>query len=127
MSASEPKPSHLSGGYGSWFKDPLLVAAYPARPLYPRGVIQLLAELVRDTSQAVLDVGCGTGALARKLAPFVDRVDAVDFSAGMLDLAQRLDGGSASNVKWMLGAVEEVAFNSPYALITAGESLHWMD
>jgi hypothetical protein len=27
---AEPKPSHLSADYGAWFKDPLLVAAYPA-------------------------------------------------------------------------------------------------
>jgi SAM-dependent methyltransferase len=127
MSPSEPKPSHLSGEYGAWFKDPLLVAAYPARPPYPVGVIQFLTELVRDTPRVVLDVGCGTGELARRLAPLVESVDAVDFSAGMLALARRLAGGSASNIKWILGAVEEVHFHGPYALITAGESLHWMD
>jgi predicted TPR repeat methyltransferase len=78
------KPSHLSGTYGAWFKDPLLAAAYPARPPYPDGVIQLLTELIVDTPRAVLDVGCGTGELARRLSSSVDRVDAVDFSATML-------------------------------------------
>jgi SAM-dependent methyltransferase len=117
----------LSGEYGAWFKDPLLVAAYPARPPYPQALIQLLTELIADPRRMVLDVGCGTGELARRLAPSVDRVDAVDFSEAMLKQAQQIEGGKASNINWILGAVEEVGFNGPYALITAGESLHWMD
>jgi SAM-dependent methyltransferase len=127
MSTAEPKPSHLSGEYGAWFKDPLLVAAYPARPAYPAGVIEHLAQLIADEPRVVLDVGCGTGELARRLAPKVERVDAVDFSAGMLELGRRLAGDSAGNVNWILGAVEEVELSGPYALITAGESLHWMN
>jgi len=128
MSAAEPKPSHLSGEYGAWFKDPLLVAAYPARPAYPAALIDHLASLIAGGApRVVLDVGCGTGDLARRLAPKVERVDAVDFSAAMLELARQLAGPSASNVNWILGAVEEVQLNGPYALITAGESLHWMN
>jgi SAM-dependent methyltransferase len=121
------KPAHLSGEYGAWFKDPLLAAAYPARPPYPDGVIRLLAELIRETPRVVLDVGCGTGELARRLSPSAERVDAVDFSAPMLKLARRLLAGDAANIRWTLGAVEDVALDGPYALITAGESLHWMD
>ena len=127
MPSSQPKPSHLSGEYGAWFKDPFLVEAYPARPLYPMGVIQLLAELAGDAPHSVLDVGCGTGELTRRLAPLVDRVDAVDFSQAMLDLARQLEGGGASNVSWVLSAAEEIELTGPYALISAGESLHWMD
>src|SRR5260221_10094883 len=107
MSTAEPKPNHLSGEYGAWFKDPLLVAAYPARPAYPAVVIEHLAQLIADEPRVVLDVGCGTGELARHLAPKVERVDAVDFSAGMLELGRRLAGDSAGNVNWILGAVEE--------------------
>jgi SAM-dependent methyltransferase len=124
---SNAKPAHLSGEYGAWFKDPLLAAAYPARPPYPDGVIRLLAELIRDKPSVVLDVGCGTGELARRLSPSVERVDAVDFSEAMLQLARRLPAGDAENIRWTLGAVEDVALNGPYALVTAGESLHWMD
>jgi SAM-dependent methyltransferase len=124
---TEAKPAHLSGEYGAWFKDPLLAAAYPARPPYPDGVILLLRKLIRDTSGAVLDVGCGTGELARRLAPTVERVDAVDFSEAMLVLARQLPGGVARNIRWTLGAVEDVTLNGPYALVTAGECLHWMD
>jgi ubiquinone/menaquinone biosynthesis C-methylase UbiE len=104
-----------------------LVSAYPARPAYPSAVIALLADLVHDTPRVVLDIGCGTGELARRLALLVDRVDAVDFSAGMLDLGRRLSGGDVPTVNWIVGTAEDVALNGPYALITAGKSLHWMD
>jgi len=125
--APEPKPSHLSGEYGAWFKDPLLAAAYPNRPPYPAGVIALLADLVRDAPRAVLDIGCGTGELARRLAPSVANVDAVDFSEAMLNLGRTLAGGDAANISWIVGAVEETPLCRPYALVTAGESLHLMD
>jgi SAM-dependent methyltransferase len=124
---SNAKPAHLSGEYGAWFKDPLLAAAYPARPPYPNGLIQLLSTLTSGMPRAVLDVGCGTGELARRLSPSVERVDAVDFSEAMLHLAQQLPGGDAENIRWTLGDIESVALNGPYALVTAGECLHWMD
>lgn len=127
MSAEAPKPSHLSGDYAAWFKDPQLVAAYPARPAYAAGLLERLTELIAAGTRVVLDVGCGTGELARRLSPNVERVDAVDFSAAMLELGQRLAGDDARNVNWILGAVEEVQLGGPYALITAGESLHWMN
>jgi SAM-dependent methyltransferase len=127
MRSDDPKPSHLSGAYGAWFKDPRLAAAYPARPAYPEGVVQLLLELLRKTSHTVLEVGCGTGELTRRLAPSVDSVDAVDFSEAMLRIARQLPGGDASNVNWILGAVEELDWPGPYGLIVAGESLHWME
>jgi SAM-dependent methyltransferase len=124
---TDAKPAHLSGEYGAWFKDPLLAAAYPARPPYPNGVLQLLSTLTRGIPSTVLDVGCGTGELARRLAPHVERVDAVDFSEAMLELARQLPGGDAENIRWTLGAVEDVLLYGPYNLVTAGECLHWMD
>jgi SAM-dependent methyltransferase len=121
-----PKPDHLSGEYGAWFKDPLLAAAYPSRPPYPKQVIQQLAALAVDEPRHVLDIGCGTGDLARRLAPLVDRVDAVDFSAAMLERGAGLADSRAANLRWIEGAVEDVPLAGPYALVTAGESLHWM-
>src|ERR1700736_6122980 len=102
----QPKPSHLSGDYGAWFKDPLIAAAYPARPAYPAAVIQLLADLVADppAPRVVLDGGCGTRAIARHLAPLVDRVDAVDFSSSMIEQGRQLAGGATANLRWIVAA-----------------------
>jgi hypothetical protein len=54
-----PKPTHLTGEYGAWFKDPLVVAAYPARPAYPTALNQALVDLLVDGTRLVLYFGCG--------------------------------------------------------------------
>jgi SAM-dependent methyltransferase len=123
----QPKPTHFSSDYGAWFKDPLVVAAYPMRPPYPPAVIELLLGLIVDEPRVVLDAGCGPGDLARRLAPAVERVDAVDASRGMLELGKSLPGGDAANLRWIDARVEEAGLSGQYALVTAGESLHWFD
>src|SRR5215468_8532737 len=96
-----PKPPTWSGEYGAWFKDPGVVAAYHRRPPYPAEVFELLAALAVDDPRAVLDVGAGTGDVARRLAPLVARVDAVDFSPGMIEKGKTLPGGDHPNLRWI--------------------------
>lgn len=122
-----PKPKHLGPEYGEPFADPAVVAAYHHRPPYPAGVFTILRSLVGQPSVG-LDLGCGTGDVARQLAQIVDVVDAVDCSQGMIEQGKRLPGGDHSNLCWILGRAEEVTLpRSSYGLVTAGESLHWMD
>ncbi|MET9022797.1 class I SAM-dependent methyltransferase [Actinopolymorpha sp. NPDC004070] len=117
-----------STDYGGWFQDRLIVEVYDRRPPYPDDLIRLLAELAGGAAHnAVLDIGCGTGDLARRLAPLVGRVDAVDRSAAMLARGRDLPGGDSPNLRWRRGTAEDADLDPPYALITAGESLHWMD
>ncbi|WP_292989725.1 class I SAM-dependent methyltransferase [Mycobacterium sp.] len=47
-------------------------------------------------SQRVLDVGCGAGTFASRLAQHVERVDAIDRSAAMIDLARRRTPGNVT-------------------------------
>lgn len=121
-----PKPAHLGAAYAAQFADPSVVAAYPHRPPYSPAAFALLAERCA-APHVVLDIGCGPGDIARGLAPLVDRVDAVDVSAPMLALGQTLPGGNSPRVRWVRGRAEDVALAPPYGLVTAGESLHWMD
>jgi SAM-dependent methyltransferase len=121
------KPSHHSAAYGAWFKDPLVAQAYPRRPPYPDEAIALLASLTAGDSMAVLDLGAGTGDLARRLAPLVGRVDAVDASEAMVAQGKALPGGDHPHLRWIIGTAEAAPLEPPYALATAGESLHWMD
>lgn len=122
-----PKPKHWQPEYGAWFQDAGIVAAYPNRPLYPPETFTILTGLLApDTPHVVLDVGCGTGDLARRLAPLVERVDAVDLSAGMIEMGKRLPGGNDPRIRWLHAAAEDAPLAPPYALITAGESIHWM-
>jgi SAM-dependent methyltransferase len=69
-----------------------------------RAELQLLPGLLEGT-EVVGDLGCGTGQLARLLAPFAGRVVGVDRSAEMLELArERL--AAASNVELREGELE---------------------
>jgi SAM-dependent methyltransferase len=123
----QPKPELYSSHYGEWFQDRLVVEAYRYRPPYPFELIQHLVGLIADSPRTVLDVGCGPGDLARPLAPLVDRVDAVDAADGMLQAGRAAPGGESQNLRWMRSRVEDMQLEPPYALITAGESLHWFD
>ena len=121
------KPQFLSPKYGEQFKDLSIVDAYRHRPPYPAEVFDILANLVSAGSRRVLDVGCGTGYIARNLVDRVDQLDAVDFSVHMLEHGKRLPGGDNPRLHWLYGRVEDVELDPPYGLVTAGESLHWMD
>ena len=121
------KPKHLGVQYAKVFKDASVVEAYRHRPPYPAEIFEILNGLITGKPGHVLDVGCGTGFIARHLVNYVERVDAVDFSHHMLETAKRLPNGDNPRLRWLYGAVEDIELTPSYALITAGESLHWMD
>ena len=121
------KPKQFSSEYAEPFQDPSVVAAYRHRPPYPAEVFEILAGLVTGTPRRVLDAGCGTGNIARNLVARVDQVDAVDVSLPMLEHGKRLPHGDHQHLRWLHGRIEEVELEPPYRLVTAGESLHWMD
>ncbi len=122
-----PKPEHLAPEYGAQFKDRSIVEAYQYRPPYPAEVFDILNDLITEQPRHVLDIGAGIGYIARYLVNRVDRLDAVDFSLNMIEHGKSLPNGNNPHLHWLYGRVEDVALTPPYALITAGESLHWMD
>jgi len=121
------KPHYLGPEYSNRFKDSSLVEAYRLRSPYPAGVFEILTGLITDGPRAVLDAGCGTGNIARSLVHLVERVDAVDFSLPMIEKGRSLPGGDHPNLNWIHGRAEDAPLNPPYALVTAGQALHWMD
>lgn len=123
------KPRQWSAEYASVFQDQSVVAAYQFRPPYPPETFTFLSSLLAPGAapRAVLDAGCGTGFVARPLAPLVDRVDAVDISEAMVAAGKRLPGGERSNIRWIAAPIETAPLDGPYALIVAAASLHWMD
>ncbi len=108
------------------FSNAGVAAAYEHRPPYPPDVFDILEQLITDEPRVVLDIGAGDGAIARPLAAMVDRVDAVDISAAMMEAGRQRPGGRQPNLRWILGAAETAELDGPYALVTAGASLHWM-
>lgn len=121
------KPKQFSSEYAEPFRDLSVVKAYHHRPPYPAETFDILKRLTNGQPQRVLDIGCGTGNLARHFIEYVEQIDAVDFSRQMLQEGQRLPGGDHPRLRWIWGRVEEVVLNGPYGLVMAGESLHWMD
>jgi SAM-dependent methyltransferase len=86
---------------------------------------RLLLREMPPRSRRVLDVGCGAGAFAVRLAGHVDHVDAVDRSPAMIEVADRRTPG---NVTCMLGDVmtHPLPENS-YDAIFSISALHHMD
>ena len=122
-----PKPKHLAPEYGAQFSDPSVASAYRFRPPYPDEVYTLLDRLLGNTPRVVLELGCGLGEIARRLATQTDRVDAVEPSRAMLALARSLPGGEQRNLQWYECTAEAFAYRPGYGLVIAAESLHWMD
>ena len=91
-----------------------MASAYEQR-LVP-GLFQTWVETVGDAAQIraeqrVLDVACGTGALARSVAPTVGpagRVVGLDINPGMLAVAERL----APAIEWQQGSAEALPFDN---------------
>ncbi len=123
----QPKPEHFGTYYAEAFKDDQVVDAYRYRPPYPQEVFSILGGLITIEPRTVLDVGAGSGDIARLLVPQVERVDAVDFSRSMIEQGKRLPNGDHPHLHWIYGKIEEVPLSPPYALITAGSSIHWPD
>jgi ubiquinone/menaquinone biosynthesis C-methylase UbiE len=121
------KPPHLKAGFADRFKDTSVAQAYRSRPPYPPETFNLLSSLITDEPRIVLDVGCGTGNIARFLAPLVDLVEAVDISGPMIEVGKQLPGGDRPNIVWKTGRIEEVELQASYSLIVGAQSLHWTD
>ena len=123
----QPKPAGFDTRYAEAFKNQLVVDAYRYRPPYSDETFAILASLITDEPRAVLDVGAGSGDIARRMVEFVERVDAVDFSEAMIARGKQLPDGEHPRLHWIYGTAEDAPLSGPYALITAGSSIHWMD
>ncbi len=110
MMQAWPKPKHLGPEYGAQFSDPSVASAYRFRPPYPDELYTLLEGLLVDAPRLVLELGCGLGEIARRLATQTDRVDAVEPSHAMLAIARTLPGGGRQNVHWFCCTAEEFAY-----------------
>jgi trans-aconitate methyltransferase len=99
--------------------------AYATRPPYPAALFPALAQLMARTPRVVLELGCGSGDLTYRLAPLVDRIDAIDPSEAMLEIA--LARRTSPNICLVQAAAESFVPQHKYALAVAAESLHWMD
>lgn len=98
------------------------------RPAYSAGLEEALTrELGLDGTGRLLDVGCGPGVLAHRLAHLFDNVVGLDPDTDMLAVAAREAAASGvGNVRWVPACAEDLpdAAPGPCRLVTFGQSFH---
>ncbi|MDG4808857.1 class I SAM-dependent methyltransferase [Micromonospora sp. WMMD1120] len=71
-------------------------------------VAGLLVEAAPRTGGVALDLGCGTGAVARELAARFDRVVGLDRCVCTVRLAAGREGSGSGGVSWLAGDAERI-------------------
>ncbi|KRV47665.1 methyltransferase [Wenjunlia vitaminophila] len=78
--------------------------------------------------QDVVDLGTGTGTLARLLARAGARVTGVDPAAPMLEQARELDRASGVEIDYRVGRAEDTGLpGASFDVVSAGQCWHWFD
>lgn len=76
----------------------------------------------------VLDVGTGTGTVARALTKRGCKVVGLDPSSAMMDQAKVIDAGENSEIQYVRATAEQTGLRSQtFDAITAGTCWHWFD
>lgn len=83
-------------------------------------------QALLSSEQDVLEIGCGTGSTALRLAPFTRRMLATDVSAGMIAIAQgKLAAQPVPQLGFAVADADEPAFGqAAYDVVLAFNMLH---
>ncbi|QDU65975.1 class I SAM-dependent methyltransferase [Engelhardtia mirabilis] len=104
--------------------DPVAEAYRSFRPSYPAALLDRLDQLCGPPRGPVVDVGCGTGILARQLAARGAVVIGIDPSRPMLAQARQ----DAAGPIYLLGEAEALPIADGSAgRVTAAQAMHWFD
>lgn len=72
------KPDHFNLVNASRFQLQSIVDNYKYRIQYSDEIFKKMSSILKDPAKNVLDVGTGTGEIAKKISKYVDHVDAID-------------------------------------------------
>jgi SAM-dependent methyltransferase len=102
-------------------------AAY--RTGYPEELFSRLDAIgVGQRGHSVLDLGTGTGALARGFARRGCAVTGLDLSPALLDQARRLDATAGVSITYMVGRAEDTGLEAGgWDVVTAAQCWHWFE
>jgi SAM-dependent methyltransferase len=110
-----------------WGKTSTDYAAYRAG--YPESFFEILAALgVGKPGQRILDLGTGTGILARAFAKRGAVVTGIDIAPNQIAAAQALAAQDTLDIAFRVSAAEEVEFpDASFEVISAGQSWLYFD
>jgi SAM-dependent methyltransferase len=102
-----------------------IVDAYERfRPGYPAEIFHRIANAVSPPRRRLVDLGIGTGKLARGFLQDFDEIIGVEPDQAMAEKLSELE----PRIEVRLGTAEEIAFApSTIDAVTVGHALHWMD
>jgi len=100
------------------------------RPTYPDSLVSVLRDTFGlDGRGRLLDLGCGPGPVAIRLAHLFEHVVAMDPEPDTLEEGRAAaERAGVSNIEWIHGGSEDLsAALGLFRLVTMGNSFHWMD
>jgi SAM-dependent methyltransferase len=99
------------------------------RPGYPSALFDLITErLALPADAAVVDLGAGTGKVARAAAARGWRVTAVDPGEPMLEVLRRVSAAEGLEVATVRASAEDTGLpGASFDGALAGEAYHWFD
>ncbi|HWE14050.1 MAG TPA: class I SAM-dependent methyltransferase [Solirubrobacteraceae bacterium] len=99
------------------------------RTAFPNEFFSRLGDMgIGLDGQRVVDVGTGTGAVARGFARRGCIVTGLDPAPAMLEQARRLDAEAGVHVVYRTGRAEQTGLDgSQWDVVSAGQSWHWFD
>lgn len=79
-------------------------------------------------NEAILDIGCGSGAISSLLASEVKKgsVKGIDISGALIELAQTKYKATHNNLHFEKKDVREIQYVNSYDLVTSFSVLHWV-
>lgn len=105
-----------------------IAKSYEAKPIKNQQAYERKLEITKQYCQPtsrLLEVGCGTGKTAVKLAPFVQSVDATDFANNMIELGRRYaEESGVTNVTFKTEDALAVPGQDRYDVVLAHSLMH---
>lgn len=104
---------------------------YAARPIddmeaYEQTLTRTRSFLHHDDH--LLELGCGTGGTAIKLAPSVAKITATDISGGMIEIAEsKLTDAAPQNIRFLQAPATQPLADAPFDAIVAFNLLHLLE